>query len=73
MRRGGHSPQRDRGRSIPGGNVASTVPALMLMLEWLAVLMGSVWSDRLPPSVLRAAVAVNSVTFFAYALDKKSA
>ena len=43
------------------------------MMGWLALLAWGLRSGRLAPWVLGAAVAINLVTFLAYAIDKRAA
>ena len=55
------------GRPTPAG------PALVLMLGWVALLAWGLWTGRLAPWLLGAAVAINLLTFAAYAIDKSAA
>lgn len=56
-----------------GARSASAGPAWLLMLGWLALLAWGLQSGRLAPWVLGAAVAINLITFLAYAMDKSAA
>ncbi len=64
---------RSRRPAKNGARWASAGPAWLLMLGWLALLAWGLRSGRLAPWVLGAAVAINLITFLAYAMDKSAA
>ena len=66
---------RTPGRRQPGAAAAPAGQALaiVLMLLWLGLLGWGLLSQRLPLWLLGAAVALNLVTFVAYAMDKSAA
>ncbi|CAN7371543.1 DUF1294 domain-containing protein [Acidovorax sp. LjRoot118] len=68
------APRRpQRMRTNHAGSAASTGPALLLMVLWVALLAWGVWSARLPLWLLGAAAAVNLLTYVVYAMDKGAA
>ncbi|UCU97456.1 DUF1294 domain-containing protein [Acidovorax radicis] len=66
-------PPSGRRPAKTGARSASAGPAWLLMLGWLALLAWGLRSGRLAPWVLGAAVAINLITFLAYAMDKSAA
>lgn len=67
------SPRRRRPREAAGSQASGSL-ALLLTFGWLALLAWGIWTRQLPLApTLAAAVAVNAITFWAYAADKSAA
>lgn len=65
--------RQQRTRTNHSGSAASTGPAFLLMMLWLALLAWGAWNARLPLWLLGAAAALNLLTFVVYAMDKSAA
>jgi len=66
--------QRSQSRSGPAASPASATFFLLLVAGWLALLGWGIWTRQLPLGwTLGAALAVNLITFWVYAIDKNAA
>lgn len=64
---------RSRRPAKTAARAASNGPILLLMLGWLVLLAWGFRTGQLPSWTLGAAVAINLITFVAYAMDKSAA